>query len=65
MLLDTGAEVTIVSNAFMEQLFPGQELPDHGGEVRSFAGAQFASGPPGNVRHIFGFGFLSAGPARH
>jgi len=42
MLLDTGAEVTIVSNAFMEQLFPGQELPDHGGEVRSFAGARTA-----------------------
>jgi len=42
MLLDTGAEVTIVSNAFMEQLFPEQELPDHGGEVRSFAGARTA-----------------------
>ena len=42
MLLDTGAEVTIVSTAFMEQLFPGQELPDHGREVRSLAGARTA-----------------------
>jgi len=28
MVLDTGAEVTILSSDFMRQLFPGQDLPD-------------------------------------
>jgi len=39
MLLDTGAEVTIVSTAFMQYLFPGKELPETEREVRSLAGS--------------------------
>jgi len=36
MVLDTGAEVTILSSDFMHRLFPGQDLPDQGRNVRSF-----------------------------
>ena len=35
MLLDTGAEVTILSMNFLHRLFPGQEFPDRGRSVRS------------------------------
>jgi len=46
MLLDTEAEVTIVSTAFMQYLFPGKELPETGREVRSLADARtFLRGP--------------------
>ena len=31
MLLDTGAEVTILSSDFLNRLCPGQEYPDRGG----------------------------------
>ena len=44
MLLDTGAEVTIVSTSFVQHLFPGKQLPDQGREVRSLAGARTALG---------------------
>ena len=33
MLLDTGAEVTILSSDFLHRLFPGQDLPDQGRNV--------------------------------
>ena len=32
MLLDTGAEVTILPSDFLNRLCPGQELPDRGGQ---------------------------------
>jgi len=38
MLLDTGAEVTILSSHFLNRLCPGQELPDRGRTVRSLGG---------------------------
>jgi len=38
MVLDTGAEVTILSSDFMHRLFPGQDLPDQGRNVRSLGG---------------------------
>ena len=38
MLLDTGAEVTILSSDFLHRLFPGQDLPDQGRNVRSLGG---------------------------
>ena len=38
MLLDTGAEVTILSNDFLNRLCPGQEFPDRGRTVRSLGG---------------------------
>ena len=34
MVLDTGAEVTILSSDFMHRLFPGQDLIDQGRNVR-------------------------------
>jgi len=40
MLVDTGAEVTIVSTAFVRHLFPDAPLPSHGREVRSLAGTR-------------------------
>ena len=46
MLLDTGAEVTIVSTSFVQHLFPGKQLPDQGREVRSLAGTRTALGGP-------------------
>jgi len=46
MLLDTGAEVTIVNTSFVQHLFPGKQLPDHGREVRSLAGTRTALGGP-------------------
>jgi len=42
MLLDTGAEVTIVSTSFVQHLFPGKQLPDQGREVRSLVGIRTA-----------------------
>jgi len=42
MLMDTGAEVTIVSTAFVRHLFPDAPLPSHGREVRSLAGTRTA-----------------------
>jgi len=38
MLLDTGAEVTILSSDFLSRLCPGQEFPDKGRTVRSLGG---------------------------
>ena len=38
MLLDTGAEVTILSSDFLNRLCPGQEFPDRGRTVRSLGG---------------------------
>ena len=38
MLLDTGAEVTILSSDFLNRLCPGQEFPDRGRMVRSLGG---------------------------
>jgi len=38
MLLDTGAEVTILSNDYLNRLCPGQEFPDKGRTVRSLGG---------------------------
>ena len=38
MLLDTGAEVTILSNDFLNRLCLGQEFPDRGRTVRSLGG---------------------------
>ena len=38
MLLDTGAEVTILSSDFLNRLCPGQEFPDKGRTVRSLGG---------------------------
>jgi len=38
MLLDTGAEVTILSSDFLTRLCPGQEFPDRGRTVRSLGG---------------------------
>jgi len=40
MLLDTGAEVTIVSSDFLNRLCPGQEFPDRGRTVRLLGGNQ-------------------------
>ena len=42
MLLDTGAEVTILSTNFLRRLFPGQEFPDRGRSVRSLGGNHIA-----------------------
>jgi len=42
MLLDTGAEVTILSTSFLHRLFPGQEFPDRGRSVRSLGGNHIA-----------------------
>ena len=42
MLLDTGAEVTILSSDFLHRLLPGQELPDQGRNVRSLGGNHIA-----------------------
>jgi len=42
MLLDTGAEVTILSTNFLHRLFPGQEFPDWGRSVRSLGGNHIA-----------------------
>jgi len=42
MLLDTGAEVTILSTNFLHRLFPGQEFPDRGRSVRSLGGNHIA-----------------------
>ena len=42
MLLDTGAEVTILSSDFLHRLFPGQDLPDQGRSVRSLGGNHLA-----------------------
>jgi len=44
MLLDTGAQVTIVRTSFVQHLFPGKQLPDQGREVRSLAGTSTALG---------------------
>jgi len=33
MLLDAGAEVTILSSEFLHRLFPGQDFPDQGRSV--------------------------------
>jgi len=38
MLLDTAAEVTILSSDFLNRLCPGQEFPDRGRTVRSLGG---------------------------
>jgi len=38
MLLDTGAEVMILSSDFLNRLCPGQEFPDRGRTVRSLGG---------------------------
>jgi len=38
MLLDTGAEVTILGSDFFHRLFPGQDLPDQGRNVRTLGG---------------------------
>ena len=42
MLLDTGAEVTILSTNFLHRLFPRQEFPDRGRIVRSLGGNHIA-----------------------
>ena len=42
MLLDTGAEVTILSTSFLHRLFLGQEFPDRGRSVRSLGGNHIA-----------------------
>ena len=42
MLLDTGAEVTILSINFLHRLCPGQEFPDRGRSVRSLGGNHIA-----------------------
>ena len=42
MVLDTGAAVTILSSDFMHRLFPGQDLPDQGRNVRSLGGTDLA-----------------------
>ena len=42
MLLDTGAEVTILSTNFLHRLFPGQEFPNRGRSVRSLGGNHIA-----------------------
>ena len=42
MLLDTGAEVTILSTNFLRCLFPGQKFPDRGRSVRSLGGNHIA-----------------------
>ena len=42
MLLDTGAEVTILSTNFLRRLFPGQEFPDRGRSVRCLGGNHIA-----------------------
>jgi len=42
MLLDTGAEVTILSSDFLHRLFPGREFPDQGRSVRSLGGNHVA-----------------------
>jgi len=42
MVFDTGAEVTILRSGFMYRLFPGQDLPDQGRNVRSLGGIHLA-----------------------
>lgn len=42
MLLDTGAEVTILNTHFLHRLFLGQEFPDQGRSVRSLGGNDIA-----------------------
>ena len=42
MVLYTGAEVTILSSDFMHRLFPGQDLPDQGRNVRYLGGIHLA-----------------------
>jgi len=42
MLLDAGAEVTILSTNFLHRLFSGQEFPDRRRSVRSLGGNHIA-----------------------
>jgi len=42
MLLDTGAEVTIVSSSFLQRLFPDREFPNQERKVRSLGGNHIA-----------------------
>jgi len=42
MLLDTGAEVTILSTNFLRRFFPDQEFPDRGRSARSLGGNHIA-----------------------
>ena len=46
MLLDTGAEVTILSSDFLNRLCPGQEFPDRGRTVRSLGGNHISVNGP-------------------
>jgi len=58
MTLDTGAEVTILSSSFLQNLFPGRELPGQGREVRSLGGNHIAiKGPVRLAVEICGMNF--------
>jgi len=58
MLVDTGGEVTIVSTAFVQHLFPDAPLPNHGREVRSLAGTRTAlKGPISLKLQLCGLNF--------
>ena len=57
MLLDTGAEVTILSSDFLNRLCPGQEFPGRGRTVRSLGGITFPLKAQLLLRSKFAAGF--------
>ena len=58
MLVDTGAEVTIVSTVFVQHLFRDAPLPNHGREARSLAGTRTALSCPISLTiQLYGLNF--------